>query len=210
MIRKQETKKGLMGGLQTVGAVIIAFLVLAVIAIAAFLALNSLNNSNILSQTQTVGLDGSQKFINNSFKLNATATAPANISALPASATDISYNGLLVVNATGGETINPGNFTVDSLGRFINSTNGQYGNQTINVSVNYYTYKMPSNALNVINNVSYGTVNFFTNIPTIFTILGAVIVVLAVALILYAVSRFAGGAERETSGGYEESSGPGL
>lgn len=48
-----------------------------------------------------------------------------------------------------------------------------------------------NNTNNVINNVTSGTVNFFTNIPTIMTILGAVVIILAVALILYAVSRFA-------------------
>ncbi len=42
----------------------------------------------------------------------------------------------------------------------------------------------------IISNITYGTTQFFTNIPTIFTILGAVVIILAVSLILVAVGRF--------------------
>lgn len=42
----------------------------------------------------------------------------------------------------------------------------------------------------IINNITSGTTNFFTNIPTVFTILGAVVIILAVSLILVAVGRF--------------------
>lgn len=47
---------------------------------------------------------------------------------------------------------------------------------------------------NIINNITGGTVDFFENIPTVFTILGAVVIILAVTLILFAVNRFASGA----------------
>lgn len=45
----------------------------------------------------------------------------------------------------------------------------------------------------IIGNITTGTTDFFSNIPTVFTILGAVVIILAVTLILFAVNRFSQG-----------------
>lgn len=45
----------------------------------------------------------------------------------------------------------------------------------------------------IISNITTGTTNFFSYIPTIFTILAIVVIILAIALILFAVNRFSGG-----------------
>ena len=103
--KMKKDKRGVLG-LETVGSVIITLLVLAVISIAVFLALDSLN---------TAGL-----------------------------------------------------FTAGS----------QSANDTTNL----------------INNITSGTTDFFSNIPTVMTILGAVVIILAVVLIILAVGRISGGA----------------
>lgn len=51
----------------------------------------------------------------------------------------------------------------------------------------------PSNQTNnIINNITVGTTNFFTQIPTIMTILGIVALIGAVVLIIYFVSKMGG------------------
>lgn len=45
---------------------------------------------------------------------------------------------------------------------------------------------------NIINNITKGTTNFFTQIPTIMTILGVVALIGAVVLIIFFVSRMGG------------------
>ena len=104
-VEKMKDKRGVLG-LETVGAVIITLLVLAVIAIAVFLALDSLNTAGLFTS----------------------------------------------------------------------------GSQSAN------------DTTNLIANITSGTTDFFSNIPTVMTILGAVVIILAVVLIILAVGRISGGA----------------
>jgi len=90
---KIKNKKGVLG-LETVGAVIITLLILAVIAIATFLALDSLANSGALSTTRTVSVF--VNFGNDTINLNDTPTQPATVAGL----TGVVYTGLLVTNAS--------------------------------------------------------------------------------------------------------------
>ena len=98
-----KSKKGILG-LDTVKAVILALLTLAVVAIAVFLALTSLQNSNLFT------------------------------------------TGSLTANQTGS----------------------------------------------IISNITTGTTNFFSNIPTIMTLLGVVVLILIITIVIVAVSRFGG------------------
>lgn len=100
-MRQLLRKKGILG-LDTVKAVIISLLVLAVIAIAAFLALVSLQNANIFT------------------------------------------------------------------------TGSQAANQTNNI----------------VGNITTGTGNFFSQIPTIMTLLSVVVLILIIAIVIVAVTRF--------------------
>lgn len=100
-----EFKKGILG-LETVGGVIKALLILAVLSIAVFLALVSLQNAGIFT-------DGSQS----------------------ANDTD-----------------------------------------------------------NVINNITSGTTDFFSNVPTFMTLLAVAVILLIIGLVIVAVNRFSGGA----------------
>ena len=50
----------------------------------------------------------------------------------------------------------------------------------------------------IINNITGGTVTFFTYMPTIFTLLGVVVIILVIAIVIVAVSRFGGSAGRES------------
>ena len=50
----------------------------------------------------------------------------------------------------------------------------------------------------VINNITYGTTNFFRNVPTFFTLLGVVVLILIIAIVIVAVTRFGGGGRPES------------
>ena len=50
----------------------------------------------------------------------------------------------------------------------------------------------------IIGNITSGSVNFFKQIPTIFTLLGVVVIILVIAIVIVAVSRFGGGGRGES------------
>ena len=50
---------------------------------------------------------------------------------------------------------------------------------------------------NIIANVTSGTTQFFTNVPTFFTLLGVVVLILIIAIVIVAVTRFSPGAGGE-------------
>ena len=52
---------------------------------------------------------------------------------------------------------------------------------------------------NIVQNVTSGTVTFFTNVPTFMTLLGVVVLILIIAIVIVAVSRFGGGGGRGES-----------
>lgn len=51
---------------------------------------------------------------------------------------------------------------------------------------------------NIIGNITYGSTNFFKQVPTFFTLLGVVVLILIIAIVIVAVSRFQGGGARES------------
>lgn len=50
----------------------------------------------------------------------------------------------------------------------------------------------------IISNITGGSVNFFKQIPTVFTLLGVVLIILVIAIVIAAVSRFGGGGRGES------------
>lgn len=174
--------------METVGAVLVFFLLLAVIAIAMFVALPAISSENLIPRNNLTGT-----FSNETITLNDTGDTPASVASL----TDVSLTVTTVTNATGGEVIQSGNYSIS--GGTFTVVEPEYNGSSVNVSSNF-RYTDESDAVAVSNNVTSGVADFFASIPTVFVILGAVVIILAVSLILFAVSRFSGVAAGTGSG----------
>lgn len=181
--RGQTTGRRGMLGLDRVKAVMVMVLLLAVIAIAMFLGLNAIIDSNTSLQTRTIG---DNQFNNQTITLNQTGTLPA---ALVGRTSPVLSN-IIMSNGTAQVVITAGNFTqTGGVFTIVQSAGNQFNNTAVNVSA-AFTYTVPADAVNVRANITTGVVGFFLNVPTIFTVLGAVMIILVVSLILVAVSRF--------------------
>ena len=186
--------KGMLG-FDTVQAVIIALLTLAVIVIALFAVLLPMRTAveSIDVQTGTV--------------LNATTTAVVSDAAagtnLPAT---VSLRNPVCtvsqcVNSSDGAVVPAVNYTVtNSPGypctiRYVGTgatTNG------LNNSVwkCTYTYTYDANDTNaLVDSTIQSPINFFSNVPTFFTLLGVVVLILIIAIVILTVTRFGGTGE---------------
>lgn len=180
-----KNKKGILG-LETVRIVIVTLLILGVTAIAVFLALTSLQDSNIFQNSSASG-----QFGNETILLSSTGAAPNSVNGLG----NVVLTTVLVVNATGGEiVVEEGNFTIAG-GVFTNLTDSPYNLNNINVTANF-THEVTSSAVNatdaIIGNVTSGTSDFFANVPTFMVLLGVVVLLLIIAIVLIVVGRFGG------------------
>ncbi len=174
----EQNRKG-QGSLETVGAVLIAFMVLAVIAIAIFLALTPLISTDIIPNKAVP----QQQFGNETINLTTAGEAPASVE----NATGVVLFDLVVTNASSGETVEAANFSV--TGGVLANITQEFGDTFVNVSATF-TSTTISDAVVLVNNVTEGTTLFFTNASSIFSILGAVIIILAIGLIIGAVFLF--------------------
>lgn len=178
--RTKQNKKGQVnGGLQMVGAVLIAFMVLGVIAISIFLALTPLISTSIIPNKVVP----QAQFGNETINLTTAGNAPASVSGL----SGVILFDLVVTNASSGETVEAANFSV--TGGVLANITQEFGDTFVNVSATF-THTVNSDAVVLVNNVTEGTTLFFTNASAIFSILGAVIIILAIGLIIFAVFLF--------------------
>jgi len=198
---KIKNKKGVLG-LNTVQAVVIAFLIISVLAIAVILSLISLGSVEIGgTQIRFDALDASEW--NGSVGLVTNASAGGNATANASlSGYNLVTSTLLCYNGTGGELIGSANFTSNSNGTLI-STDTQCTDVLGGVSPSYCgwewictgdaTYEVTSGSGHIIRNISTGTESFMASAPTIFAILVVVVIILAIAIIIAVVTRFGSG-----------------
>lgn len=93
-----------------------------------------------------------------------------------------------VVNSTGGQSINSGNYTIQ--GCFINaSTANPFNNTAWNITGNY-VFTSDDEATSVLGNLSNASASFATNFTLWLSILGVVILITIIALLLFYVRRF--------------------
>jgi len=179
-------KKAMMG-LDTVKVVLVVLLTLGVIAIAMFVALTSLQpavESLDRSNTGTVTNESTTKAMNYTwtYTFNTSISGQRNPTCTITS----------VINGTDGVSINSGNYTVPSTlgGCNIKASTPSAGFNSTVWKVSYtYVYASPD-SYNAVSNITNGSVNFFKQIPTVFTILGVIVIILAVGIIIVAVMRF--------------------
>ncbi len=196
-----KDKRGVLG-LETVQQVIILLLVLAVLAVASFLALDALLNSGAVTTTRIANNFGG--FTNESITLSDFPNRTSSISGL----LGVVYTGTIVINDS-DVSIAAANYTIDTDGFFTTVTD-EFNGSIINISVTSFTNTINSDSTNLVSNVTSGTAQFFENIPTIMVILGAVVIILAVVLIILAVGRISGAGRASDLDGGGGSTGPGL
>ena len=178
-------KKGTLG-LNVIKAVMITFLVLAVIGVAVVLTM-----TNIRDVAEKVDIVSGSA-------VNESVTPPAALAngggeRNPECTITAVYN-------SSGSVITSGNYTEDLC--VITNTTGLYNATAAPWKVSYDYKYSDSRSYNLAANVSDATTNFFTNTSTIFAILVVVVIILAIAIIIAVVTRFGGVGEKSSSGGY--------
>jgi len=180
-------------GLNTVKAVMIAFLVLAVIAIAIVLTMVSLREPIEEIDTTTLVIR------------NTTTASVVNYTGAIITGTSGLRNCILSIdfatNASDGVLIPTANRTISgcSVLRVDNPSDNNFNNNTLwNISGSY-TYS-DSRTYDVERNITAGVTNFFDNTSTIFAILVVVVIILAISIIIAVVSKFGGGGGTGGSG----------
>jgi len=203
-----KSKRGILG-LDTVKTVIVAILILAVTAIAVFAALVPMEEA---AQTQ---------FTTSDITPNETMTTVTN-----ATNETVANNGLanfimtpssvVCVNSSGGGIVPTNNYTAFSDGNIISiapACAGINGDTTGSGFCGWdwnctygYQYTSNNDAALITDNMTSGTTNFFSQVPTFMTLLGVVVLILIIAIVIIAVGKFEGnGFESRESG-----MGPGL
>jgi len=180
-------------GLDTVKAVMLALLGIAIISVIVFIVLDSLIDVDTSLSSTTV-LDETTIPINETgYWLGNTSTTGGNTQGFANCVGTILGAG----NAT-GTVIDSANYTI--TGCFLNLTTagilGDNRNQTWRLN---YSYTDNEDAHNIDRNISQGVTGFFGNLPTFFTLLAVVIIILIISIVIVAVNRF--GTEQFSGGG---------
>jgi len=177
-------------GLGTVKAVMIMFLILAVLAVSILLVLP-------LIRDVTEDVDRTSVSIT-----NITTDSTVNETGAYVSGTSGLLNCVLsvtsAINQTGSVWIASGNYTTSTCKILCDGCDAGYNNTLWNVTGSYTYSEATSRELT--GNVTTGIKDFFNNTGTIFAILVVVVIILAIAIIIAVVSRFGGG-EGRVSGG---------
>jgi hypothetical protein len=178
-------KRGILG-LETVRVVIVTLLILAVTSIAVFLALVSLQDSNLF-----VADTGSGTFTNETINLTLAGNAPATVDPL----TGVVLSSVVVQNATDGTNVISGGNWTTSGNLLLAVAASPFINTNVNVSASFtntFDSQTTNDTNKIIGNITSGTTDFFANVPTFMVLLGVVVLLLIIAIVLVVVGRFGG------------------
>jgi len=174
-------KRGVLG-LDIAKAVIMLFLIIAIIGVTLIIVLASISNSNVADSDESGSFRNQTTLAMNTTGWQITGTT--NYDDCVVSLTNIN-------NASTGEDIATGNYTTSAC--FINASTATapYLNGVWNLT-GTYTYTIDKSK-DIKNNITTGVTLLFSNTGTIFTILGVVVIISAIAIILVVVSKFGAG-----------------
>jgi len=173
-----EGKKGQLG-LETVKAVMITLLVIAIIGVTLIVLGSNLSNVSDDIDTTTVSV------VNRS-----TASAVTQVGAYLTGTSSLRNCVLTITQANNiSDYIEPVNYSTS--GCLVVADGSGFGNNSIWNITGSYAYS-EDNAFNIHRNISGGVTGFFSNTATIFAILVVAVIILAISLIIFAVSRFGG------------------
>lgn len=178
----------------SVTTVLTTILVIAVLAIVAFLVITNLRDT--YESTDPL-LSGSA--------VNETLTAPREAGAYLTTNAKRNCKATVskVTNATLGTAIAAPNYTVAGCHVYYSAAgaDASVNSTTVNWNVTYtYTYNSPY-ADEITKNMTKGTLEFFDQTPTFFTLLAVVVLILIIAIVVVVVMNVTGG---RGSGYYSE------
>lgn len=130
----------------------------------------------------------SSVFTNETISINGTGGTPTTASGR----TNGALSSLVITNATGGETISSGNYTV--TGVVITNATGDYADMYVNVS-GTVTYDTAGkiNTDNLISNYTLSVTNVSEQFPTTGTIIGvALLLVVLLGILIFAIKKMMG------------------
>jgi hypothetical protein len=189
-------------GLDTAKAVIVTFLILAVMGISILLALTSLQTATDSSKIDTSTAHDLNTVVNETGTvaqgkwINSTGYTLASVNA-----STEQFTILYAWNQTSHLQIPSTNYSITAGGVVYNTTSVAPYNNWNNVTftytyINNYDYDN-GRVTSIVGNVSGGIVTFFGSTGTIFSILIVVIIILAISIIIWAVGRFGQPTENE-------------
>ncbi len=185
---KRLNKKGqITAGMNTVQAVMVSFLIIAVISIAIMLGLSSLRDAVEKADIRTSNI---VNFTTETVNDSTSAVLPALLNLRNCQLTAVS-----VVNQTENRFMTSGNYTTSGCTIRFSSTSsadaGKFNNTLWNVTGSYTDVGPETN--NLVNNLSLALTDFFSDTGTIFSILIVVLIILAISIIIAVVTRFQSG-----------------
>jgi len=171
-----KDKRGV-AGLDTAKAFMLLLFVVAIIGFIMIIAITELNDVGVAKTSGNVNVVNESGYINSTGYVFDGASAP-----------DVSFDqtSLVVRNASSGQVVESGNYTVASGTTLVNATAVTYPNVNIDYS---YTYNQFAS---VEGNVSDGVTNFFGDATTWLALLSVVVIILIISIVIFAVNRFGG------------------
>ena len=177
-------KKGQVG-LDTAKAVMLALLVIGMIAFVIIVANSELND------VADTALPTQSAVIGNETLSSVEDGTGEYLSIYTSGYRNLACTIVVVTNASTGEVIQSGNYTVDGCHIIWLETDVDlYNNTDWNVTYTY-TFIDPG-VSNVFRNTTSGIAGFFDNVPTWFTLLSVVVIIAIIALVIIVVGRFGG------------------
>lgn len=182
-------KKGI-AGLDTVKAVALAILVLGIIAIVAYAAINP-----IVTAYEVINVDtGSIVNSTTAKEMNVTNNDKGGGILAPLSGLrNCQLTVTNVINQTGGILAAP-NYTVSGCEmKYVADLGTASANRTFWNVTGTYTYD-DNSAWGISTNYSSGVAGFFTNVPTYFNVIAVLVIILLITIVIYAVMKLYGSA----------------
>lgn len=158
------------GGLEFLIAFVGAFFVAGILIVSLLITINS------ISGTQGA-ISSPEQHLNERFNLTSTGYSTAVASQL-----NVQLNNLLVINASGGETVSTGNYTV-SAGIITGVASANYLSEFVNASYNATWLLLNTTTGNALTNLSNGLVTLTNNFGT-FVAVAVVVVIIALVAVL--------------------------
>ena len=181
-------KKG-QTGLNTASKFIAVILAVALLGAVAIIVINQIGTTDVTY------LSGSSLITN---QTETTVTEAGEDLAIDLNI--LSTSNVIVTNASGGETIAAGNYTITGDVISFSAVQTRYNNTNWNISLGY-TFRENKEIGNISLNVSIGIRNFFNNSGTWFSLIAIVVIILIVAIVIAVASRFGGGSSKKTISG---------
>ena len=165
-------------GIGVAKAFLIVLLTVVIIGTVSLIVLNSLEDATDSTETLSASVANETGGY-----INTTGYTLDNADARGFSSVAVTE----VLNNTGGEFIEPGNYSISAAGVLTSATVVNYSD--VNISYTY-NYIVGNEIESTVNNASGGIAEFFTNTTTWLALLSIIIIILIISMVILVVNRF--------------------